>query len=438
MKHIQYNGEMFQFPDDVKDEEVKTFINKYDLQKASSLQQTIDPTTAIPYHGGSDIPPDESNSEKIARKITNKSPNPITTRLISSLVPGIDFIPTNKQEALNQLPMVGAIGGSFAGGAGAYPGAALGSITKQLLQDKSNMTPEETGTDIAKDVGINAFLPAAVSKLPFLGKLVGKLAGRNNPAIEDYINQGLNKYAPATEDLTSLANKNLESSGLGRQFVKQQLSEPEKVLDSLDNVRKWKMAVGEQLVSDTAIKKVTSAGYDGVKFDPDKTLKELYKNGDIYKEAISPEARETYTNFLEKVKKLQPAEEQGLIPNIIKYSKKRLVFDALAAIGGGHMGGIPGAATSVLLSETALSKIASSPMLGRLAIQALETPSGTPQAQLISKALLYGMRGTSVMLQMSDGTKEKAEVDINGNLTTPHPSGIPTLMHKAAESYVVR
>lgn len=414
MKHIQYNGEMFQFPDDAKDEEVKSFINKYDLQKAA-----------------------QKNTQGISGPPAGQPPvNPILNRENNHFggEPS-QGSPGPPEEFPKTLPMTGAVLGGMAGGLGAIPGAALGSITKQLLERKEQTGGEAVG-DIATDIGTNAILPAAVSKLPFLGKLVGKLAGRNNPAIEDYINQGLNKYAPATEDLTNLANKNLESSGLGRQFVKQQLNEPEKVLNSLDNVRKWKMAVGEQPVSDTAIKKVTSAGYDGVKFDPDKALKELYKNSDIYKEAISPEAREAYTNFLEKVKKLQPAEEQGLMPNIIKYSKKRLVFDALAAIGGGHMGGIPGAAASVLLSETALSKIASSPMLGRLAIQALETPSGTPQAQLISKALLYGMRGTSVMLQMPDGTKEKAEVDMNGNLTTPHPSGIPSLMHKAAESYL--
>ncbi len=151
---------------------------------------------------------------------------------------------------------------------------------------------------------------------------------------------------------------------------------------------------------------------------------------------MKPETKSILTDFSKKVQELQPEEAKGFMPGVIRYSKRKLVFDFGAAVLGGHIGGPVGAASGIVISETALSKLANNPMIGRLAIQALETPAGSPQAQLMSKALLYGMRGTAVMLQMSDGTKEKGEVSDDGTrITTPHPAVPLTLLHKPAESY---
>ncbi len=371
-----------------------------------------------------------------------------------------------RENLASSMPMAGAVAGGLAGGAGAIPGAALGSIAKQLISSKKDTSPEDTGLDIAKDVGLNALLPAAVSKIPFIGKLVGKLAGRDNPEIQKFIEKGAGRFTDYPESsLVETAASNARGTGLmptseigSNNVVTDLLKVPynqvgqestaiskvaDKALSSVEQVRNWKLATGDSTISQLGAKRATAAGFNGEKFDPSKVLDEL--NGpkkDVYNEAISPEVRQNMTDFMEKVKTLQPPEAKGFMPGLIRYSQHRLIFHGLGAItggmagsGGGAVTALAGSAGGIILSEVAISKITGSPMLGRLAIQALETPAGSPQAQLMSKALLYGMRGTAVMLQMPDGTKEKGEIDDKGNITTPHPTVPMTLLHKPAESY---
>jgi len=80
--------------------------------------------------------------------------------------------------------------------------------------------------------------------------------------------------------------------------------------------------------------------------------------------------------------------------------------------------GIPFKATeSVILGADAIKKIASSPELGRLILQAAKTGSSAPESSVLMKASLAGLRGTTVYLQNSDGQKDPAtiQMDAQGN-----------------------
>src|SRR5216684_1686984 len=188
MKPVQYNGELFYLPDDAKDGEIKSFINKYDLQKAQKAQGP--PAGQPPVNP---ILKRENNHFGGEPSQGNAGPPEEFPRL---------------------LPAVGASVRSLADRASTIPGAALGSIAKQLLERKEQTAGEAAG-DIATDVGANALLPAAVSKIPFIGKLVGKMAERDNPAIQDYIQKGAERFTNYPESsLIETAASNARGSGL--------------------------------------------------------------------------------------------------------------------------------------------------------------------------------------------------------------------------------
>lgn len=84
--------------------------------------------------------------------------------------------------------------------------------------------------------------------------------------------------------------------------------------------------------------------------------------------------------------------------------------------GGYAMGGV---ASSLVLGVDAMKAIASNPQLGQMILQATKTNAAAPQAGMLSKAIVMGLRGTSLYLQTPDGKKEKVTIGDNGEIQTP-------------------
>ena len=427
-KQINFEGTTHTFPDDFSDQDIQAALNKFSLAHAQQIPRI------------------------------NAQPQ--------QMVPGGNF----GQELSNMIPAATATVGELAAGP---PGGILGGIGGSLL--KQAVQPNEPSAgQFAVDAAANTALPWAVSKLPFVkqiaGRMLGKLASSTNPTIEAWIRDkagtflgsqaetaakiggdvkdamsverpGFTERVPVYNDIadkvpagfkvqpTEETSKSVlgdfsEIPSLQMKTENQSIQKTvDKAFSDVTQIRNLKMVANPADVEQLGLNRAIHSGFDGTKIDPDKILGEL--NGaskDIYDEAISPAAKGRLEDFLGEVKKLQPPTEKGVVPGMINYARRRLVFDVTAALGAHALGGgIAGTGAGIVLSEGILSKFASSELAGKLAIESLRTPVASPAAQLISKALLYSMRGSSVLLQLPDGKTEKAQVDQNGQLTLPNP-----------------
>lgn len=433
-KTINFEGTTHTFPDDFTDQDIQKSLNAYSQAHKS----------AIP-------------------RVSTSQP---------SMTGGESF----GQTLSNMVPAAAATGGELVGGpVGGVLGGIGGALLKQAIQPK-----EPSADQFAVDVGLNSILPSFIRKLPFANsiasKILGKLANADNPAIVDYIadkagtfrgsqaetaariggdvSTALQKEIPGITQKVPVYGKGstivtpggipasqtiighkietlpeVDKSVLGN-FAEipalQKGVENESITKAVDKafgdvtqIRNLKILANPTDVEQLGLQRAMNKGFssDG-KINPDAILTELNgKSKDVYDEAISPVAKQNLTDFLSEVKKLQPSSEKGAIPGMINYARRRLVFDLTAGIGG-HLlgGGVLGAGTGIILSEGVLSKFASSPLAGRLAIQALQETPGSPQAQLISKVLVHSLRGSSILLQLPDGKTQPAVVDQQGNV----------------------
>lgn len=365
MPKVNYNGQTFNFPDDATLDEIHNHLNRYDV---------MHPSTNLPN------PTQPSSLENPIPQVSKRdTQNLAAKQFVGSLIPAA---------------------GAMAGG---IPGALGGSLAKNALQGYApeifGETPSSTGgtiSDIAKDTLTQGVLPSVLSKIPGIGGYLASKVKSDNPVVKKYI----------TDKLTGMMTPTAET------------------LESSPNIPSG--VTQEQLALNQAIK----AGYKNVNsVDLEAIENELAgKNTNFYDKALSPEVQDNLTNFLKKAKELEP--EKGNSDSLMRYAKHRIVFNVIAGAGGaiaGHSTGIPlateaGAIGSLYIGNKALTALMNSPTMGKLAIQALETPGSSEQAGIISKALLYGMRGADLDFIDSKGNKEKVQVSNDGQLQLKPPS----------------
>jgi hypothetical protein len=364
MPTVNYRNQQFNFPDDATMEEIHNHLNRYDV---------MNPSTNLPN------PTQPSSAENPIPQFSKRDAQNLGA----------------KQAVGAAIPIVGGM-------LGGIPGAAMGSVVKNALQGYApeffGETPATTGgtiSDIAKDTALQGIIPKAVSLIPGGISALAKRVTTDNPTVKQAI----------TDKLTGMITPTEET-----------LSRPETIPSIPTGVTQ------EQLALNQAIK----AGYKSPSsVDLDAIEKEL--GGDrttFYDKALSPETQDNLVNFLKKAKDLEPEKGSGGTDSMLRYAKHRLIFNIGAGLAGaiaGHATGAPfateaGIVGSLYIGNKALTALMQSPTMGKLAIQALETPSGSEASKILSQALLYGMRGRDANFIDSEGNKEKVQISNDGQL----------------------
>lgn len=360
MPTITYKGNEHTFPDDWDNDKIRTALMRYDV---------MNPSTNLPN------PTQPSSAENPIPQSTKKGRQSLAAQqFVGSLIPAAGA----------------AVGG--------IPGAAVGSVVKNALQGYApeffGETPSSTGgtiSDIAKDTLTQGVAPKILSMIPGLGGYLASKVKSDNPTVKQYITDKLTgMMTPTSENLAELSSIPSVPTGVTQ----------------------------EQLALNQAIK----AGYKNPSsVDLEAIEKELAgKNTDFYDKALSPETQDNLTNFIKKAKELEPEPKGTPIDSILRYAKHRIAFDIplslVGAMGAEHLAA--GAATfgTLQLGRAAFTKLLGSDAMGKLAIQALETPKTGEAAGVISKALLYGLRGADLDFVDSKGNKEKMQVSQDGQL----------------------
>lgn len=105
---------------------------------------------------------------------------------------------------------------------------------------------------------------------------------------------------------------------------------------------------------------------------------------------------------------------------IVRYARNSIVFRLGAMAGLGGLSPVAaGVGGSLVLGEAAIKQLTKDPEIASLLIKAIRTPSDNEDSALIGKTLFNALRGTQVTFQNSDGEKQSAMIDKDGNLTYP-------------------
>lgn len=105
---------------------------------------------------------------------------------------------------------------------------------------------------------------------------------------------------------------------------------------------------------------------------------------------------------------------------IVRYARNSIVFRLGAMAGLGGLSPVAaGVGGSLVLGEAAIKQLTKDPEIASLLIKAIRTPSDNEDSALIGKTLFNALRGTQVTFQNSDGEKQPAMIDKDGNLTYP-------------------
>lgn len=191
-----------------------------------------------------------------------------------------------------------------------------------------------------------------------------------------------------------------------------------KALDDVTQVRSYKLAGGD--ADALARNNVVNKSFNSVKqtFDPKALLDEIGgTKKEVYNEALTPESKQNLTDFANKVQQISkdPSANNGLI----NYTGRRIMFHIAAVGGGAAIGGLPGVALgegALVLGSQALKQMAKSPIVGKMAIKALETPASSEISPIVQKTILNGLRGASLTFKHKDGSEEPVTIGPNGQL----------------------
>ena len=376
--------------------------------------------------------------------------------------------------------LLSAIGGMTGGPVGATAGSMFGEGLKNLAPSvfSATGTAPDVGTSLGQigtDYAIQGLVPSAVEGMMNLGKdfkgtlsrlIANKFVSRF-PSVRDALETQMGQNVvnrllyPETGILESaasnaanshqglldayeqadkgspeeLAARKIYANAFGSNSIGQKLLNlsslnpgevqtqgykniTQQALRDVSQVRNFKLATGEPFtIEQLAQKKLIEIGYSPATktFDPDKILNELDGgNNEIYTEAIRPQAMTSFRNLLEQAQK---EETTSTTNRILNYSKNRLIFATAAGYIGGHEGLI--GAGGLILTDAALGKIARSPEIAQLALKAMKTGAGAPEAGLVQRSLLLGLRGAEIYYTAPDGREEKAIIGQNGQLQTP-------------------
>lgn len=178
------------------------------------------------------------------------------------------------------------------------------------------------------------------------------------------------------------------------------------------------VAENERLAkSDTQMKQLMGRGYSPANksFNPHKIYDELVKNPDTYKD-IDPVTKNNFKEFLEGA--IDEKSYKGTSSPLIKAARGGITLSlpvaAATALGGFGAGATT--ATLILGSEMGLRKLLSNPATARAAIQATKSGVDSPAATTLSKVVLYGLRGSELLLKTPDGETVPVQVSDDGQL----------------------
>jgi hypothetical protein len=185
------------------------------------------------------------------------------------------------------------------------------------------------------------------------------------------------------------------------------------------DVRNAKLSgVSQQRLSSLAASDLVTRNYSAAQqsFNAPRILEELSgPKADVYKEAMG----DGYKTFKELaqlgtdkgvgVKAMSPVQTMF-------YEGKRIFFGSLA---GGVLGLPAHVSAGLVLGSDAIAHIASDPKLGQLVIQAMKTPGTAPESSLLTKAIVSGLRGTTVYLQTPDGQRDAATIQVDPQTGEP-------------------
>lgn len=358
------------------------------------------------------------------------------------------------------LPVAGGM-------AAGIPGAAAGAFAKQALSpdpdigtavgDTALQGVIPAGISSVLSRGVKGGISALLSKLP--QSVIDMLPGVQKASLSDQIASKMGSEASLVQDAARSARNNraslatpvqvpvgngiLDASGnpamktvmqdhpvystpIGKKLTGVESSAPafskvepaaDELLSDVQSVRNAKLMSGPDPINKIAVNDIVTKNFKAStnSINAPNILNELSgPKADVYKEALG---KNGYGTFLSLVKSASDkgVGQQG--PGLFSwYEGRKLAITgaALSAIG------VPFKATEgVILGADAIKKIAQNPDLGRLIIQATKTGSKAPEAGVLLKSALNGLRGTTVYLQNSDGQKDPAVIQIDPKTGQP-------------------
>jgi len=341
--------------------------------------------------------------------------------------------PTERRTLLQALPIAGGVFGGV-------PGAAAGAFARQALSPDNpdigeavkdtilqGVIPEGVGAGMrVASNGAKGTLASLIAKFPRLANML--------PGVQkaDIINQMASKMVPEADNVAvaaenarantpypSQAQKEathglfdvpFEQTGINTTKIRPLVKN---LFNDVTDVRNAKLSgVSQQRLASLAGSDLVTRNYSAAQqsFNAPKILDELTgTKADIYKEAMGP-AYDTFKQLAELgtqkgvgVKAMSPVQTMF-------YEGKRIFFGSLA---GGVFGLPAHVSAGLVLGSDAIAHIASDPKLGQLVIQAMKTPGTAPESTLLMKAIISGLRGTTVYLQNADGQKDQATIQLD-------------------------
>lgn len=354
-----------------------------------------------------------------------------------------------KQAPSGLAMMGGMLGGIPGAAAGASFGQAIKNIAPSVFGEPGS--PGEQVADAGVDTLAQGVLPKVVgnilkygvkgaaaafpgaTKLPAvkIAQLINRAKGYMMPESDlietaaDNFNTNPNPI-PSSYNIPQTSLKELSQVPYNQTGISATKVSPiaKDMLSDVSTVRNAQIATGNptivrQIAASDLVTRNYSKAADTI--NPSAILDEIGKRPDVYEEAFGKPALDTFTDLM------KTAQDKGVgkTTDLASWREGRkafyigLPFHTLGVLGmpGGYaMGGV---ASSLVLGVDAMKAIASNPQLGQMILQATKTNAAAPQAGMLSKAIVMGLRGTSLYLQTPDGKKEKVTIGDNGEIQTP-------------------
>lgn len=372
-KNIQLpSGEVIAFPDTMPDDQVNNEVNKYVTQKGGYSNQSPLNTFGI----------------QIPQKPQAAIGGPTGSDLASA-APG--FLRA-------MLPVLGSLAGP--------EGTLAGSFAKQALDPDTKSFGQVAGTT-GEDLAFNNLIPGLIKGIGGIPKALrtaeaSRVAGNA---------EGLGKFMQNPE-LETLPEQE-QGGGIVRDEAtgKFKNTGPNFTEGYNESIRQGQKEITNLINSGFS----PSTG----EIQPTKILDNLAKNPDSYAN-IDPIKRQGLQEFLKGVQDQKSLTPELTKDSMMKYVKHRLTFE-LAGLAAGAEAGHAALAGTLILGGEGIAKLIQNPEIARVAAKGFTTAASAPEASFIGKALMYTLRGTEATLAMPDGTKEKVQIDKDGNITYPQP-----------------
>ncbi len=314
---------------------------------------------------------------------------------------GKDMLQAFPEAAASLLPMAGAEFGA--------PGVLAGSFGKQALQGFFPKVfgegPQNLG-DVATNTGLDFATQFGIPKL--LGKLFSSA-----PAVRNALESNRVETNAGQLESKFLTNPELETlpesnypPGASRGSAGQFTENPSSFAKSYNQT----VRAGQNEMNSLVAKGYSPSTKS---LDAPKILDEMIQNPDQYQN-IDPIRKNSLREFLTAVSKQKSLSAgSGMI---LSYEKKRLAFDLtpilLGAAGGNMEAGVGGAA-ALIVGDKVLSKLMENPNIAHLAVRAVQTGFDSPESPLLTRVLMYSLRGTEATM-LVNGKEQKVIIGQDG------------------------